>query len=123
MRFLRMPAGAIPVVVALALAGCSSESSKPPQANLPTAQSEDAEAGGGSASKDSPAEKKPFQFGDMLEPFTPPTLAELEKQVEWIDRPVVNALQLRRDLDAKQKPLATVAEALKLRNDSEVAHR
>lgn len=64
------------------------------------------------------AQKKEFQLGDMIKPFTPPTLAELDKTADWQDRPVLDALELLREKQAKEKPLATVAEALKLKNDS-----
>ena len=60
----------------------------------------------------------PFKLGDMIEPFTPPTLAELEKSVEWVDMPVLDSMVLLRERQAGEKPLATVEEALKLKNDS-----
>jgi peptide/nickel transport system substrate-binding protein len=64
------------------------------------------------------AESKAFQLGDLIEPFTPPSLAELEKRVEWRDQPVLDPLQLLRERQAQEKPLASAAEALKLKNDS-----
>lgn len=45
------------------------------------------------------------------EPFTPPaTLAELDKQVEWDDRPVLDSMKLLEDYLAQQKPLVSVQE-------------
>ncbi len=64
------------------------------------------------------AQKKEFKFGDMIKPFTPPALAELDKTADWQDKPVLDSLKLLREKQAKEKPLATVAEALKLKNDS-----
>ena len=34
---------------------------------------------------------KPFKLGDLIEPFTPPPLAEIDKTAEWIDQPVQTA--------------------------------
>jgi peptide/nickel transport system substrate-binding protein len=65
------------------------------------------------------AEQKPFVFGDMIEPFEPPTLEELEKQVEWVDRPVLDSMKLLREKLAKEEPLVTVEEALAMKNESE----
>lgn len=66
-------------------------------------------------------EKKPdtpYKFGDLVEPFTPPTLEELDKTAEWKDRPVVDTLKLLREHLESEKPLVSVEEALKLRNTS-----
>lgn len=62
--------------------------------------------------------KKEFVLGDLIEPFTPPTLEELEKQVEWIDQPVLDSMVLLRKRQEGEKVLATVNEALQLKNDS-----
>ncbi|MEX2173634.1 MAG: ABC transporter substrate-binding protein, partial [Pirellulaceae bacterium] len=62
---------------------------------------------------------KPFKFGDLVEPFTPPTLEELDKMADWQDRPVVDSLQLLRDKLAKEEPLVTVEQALAMKNNSE----
>src|SRR5690242_4874697 len=35
------------------------------------------------------AESKPFKLGDLIEPFTPPPLAELDKSAGWINSPVL----------------------------------
>lgn len=63
-------------------------------------------------------ETKPFKFGDLIEPFTPPTLAELDAKAEWIDRPVVDAVKVEREAQAKNPPKETVADALKLKNNN-----
>jgi peptide/nickel transport system substrate-binding protein len=52
-------------------------------------------------------------------PFDPPaTLAELDKKVEWEDQPVRASMKLFKQHWAEIKPIATVPEALKLKNDS-----
>ncbi|HEX5106445.1 MAG TPA: hypothetical protein VFV87_21650, partial [Pirellulaceae bacterium] len=66
-------------------------------------------------------EQIPFKLGDMIEPFTPPTLAELNAKAEWEDRPVLDSFQLLREHLAESKPLVSVEEALKLRNDGSKA--
>ena len=107
------------LTLACASPGCgSSETNKPLVAKgageAATASSEgsDANALVEAAAGDAP----------LLEPFDPPTLAELDAKAEWIDRPVVDPLQLLRDHQAKSPALATVAEALKLRHDSAEAN-
>jgi peptide/nickel transport system substrate-binding protein len=63
-------------------------------------------------------EGEPFVLGDLIEPFDPPTLEELNKKVEWTDMPVLDSLELLREKQAGEKPLVSVEEALKLKNDS-----
>lgn len=70
-----------------------------------------------------PAADKPFQLGDLLEPFDPPPLADLEKSAEWTDSPVVDAMARLREAKAKEQPLVSVEEALAMRNDSPEANR
>ena len=66
---------------------------------------------------------KPFQLGDLLEPFDPPPLEELEATVEWVDRPVLDGMELMRAHQQKQgPPPLSVEEALALRNDSPEAN-
>jgi peptide/nickel transport system substrate-binding protein len=65
----------------------------------------------------------PFVLGDLIEPFDPPTLEELEKSVKWVDQPVVDTLKLLREHKAKEpKPEITAAEALAMKNDSAEAN-
>lgn len=62
-------------------------------------------------------EKKPFKLGDLLEPFKPPTLAELNAKVQWVDMPVLDSMDLLRKRQEKEGPPAvSVADALKLKN-------
>jgi len=76
----------------------------------------------GSAMAETPDQEKaddgPFKLGNMIEPFTVPPLEEIEKSAEWKDNPVLDSLALLREKLKKDKPLATVTEALKLRNTS-----
>jgi peptide/nickel transport system substrate-binding protein len=53
-----------------------------------------------------------------VQPFAPPPLDALDRDVRWVDRPVRDALVALRDQQAKEEPLCTVAEALALRNES-----
>lgn len=50
--------------------------------------------------------------------FVPPPLAELDAKAGWIDQPVKDTLKLLREKQAKEKPLATVKQALALKNKS-----
>ena len=54
----------------------------------------------------------------LLEPFDPPPLEELDAQVTWEDQPVVDPIELLREKQASERPLASVEEALLLRNNS-----
>ena len=58
----------------------------------------------------------------LLEPFDPPTLEQLDAEAEWIDMPVIDSLTKRRALEADEKPLVSVDEALRLRNTSPEAN-
>lgn len=53
----------------------------------------------------------------LIQPFDPPTLAELDA-AGWVDKPVVDALELLRAHLATQPKLATVQEAMRLQNTS-----
>lgn len=54
----------------------------------------------------------------MLEPFTPPTLEELNATAMWVDRPVENALALLRKFQAEHPSQTTAEQALALENKS-----
>jgi peptide/nickel transport system substrate-binding protein len=103
--------------------GCSSyqDSSQPAAAEGGAAAGKApaaADAGDAGASEDSAA-AKPFKLGDLLEPFNPPPLAELDKTAGWVDRPVLSGMEeLRQQQKAEGPPPVTVEEALALRNDS-----
>lgn len=62
-------------------------------------------------------------LGDMIEPFTPPSLEELEKEVVWLDSPVVDAMEELRKVKESEPALVSVEEALKMRNDSPEANK
>ena len=66
--------------------------------------------------------EEPFVLGDMLDPFDPPTLDELDAVVEWVDQPVLDSMALMRQRQAGEEVLATVPEALALKNDSPQAN-
>ena len=103
-------------VMALAI-GCSSES-RPVDAGKKDegdTASSDAPA---AAESTGPASDKPFVLGDLLEQFDPPPLEELQKNVEWVDSPVVDAMARLREAKASEPPLVTVAEALAMQNNS-----
>ena len=74
------------------------------------------------AALESPAEPPPepgaFVLADLLQPFTPPPLAQLEAQVEWKPQPVLDAIELLRNRQAGETPAISVAAALEMRNDS-----
>jgi peptide/nickel transport system substrate-binding protein len=103
--------------------GCSSEKPSPTAAakkgNAPAGRGTDAAPAGGAADAHPSG---PFVLGDLIEPFTPPPLEELEKQVKWIDQPVVDAMDKLREQKKSEPPLVTVEEALKMRNDSPEAN-
>jgi peptide/nickel transport system substrate-binding protein len=67
-------------------------------------------------------EEGKFVLGDLIEPFDPPTLEELNAKVEWVDQPVLDSIQLLRERQAGEKMLATVQQALALRNTSPEAN-
>ena len=56
------------------------------------------------------------------EPFDPPPLESIDRDAKWIDRPVRDALAMLREEQAGETVLATTAEALALRNDSDAAN-
>lgn len=55
----------------------------------------------------------------LVEPFSPPPLADLERQAKWVDQPVLDGLDLLRSHLAKQPQPIPVTAALKLRNTNE----
>ena len=68
------------------------------------------------SSDDDPESDTPSEV--LLEDFDPPTLAELDKKAEWEDRPVMDGRELLQEYWANKEPIATVEEALSLKNDS-----
>lgn len=68
---------------------------------------------------DEEEEKKPFVLGDLIEPFDPPTLEELDAKVEWLDGEIVDPLErLRQRLHEEGDPPVALAEALNLGNNT-----
>lgn len=55
----------------------------------------------------------------LLEPFDAPTLADLDAKVEWEEQPVLDSLELLRERQSKETLLASVPEALKLKNTNQ----
>jgi len=79
-------------------------------------------AGCSSGTDDLPSsdDAKPFQLGNLLEPFDPPPLEEILAGQKWTDQPVVDGTSKMRALQQQQgPPPLTETEALALRNDSD----
>jgi peptide/nickel transport system substrate-binding protein len=65
-----------------------------------------------------PGPEKPFQLGNQIEKFDPPSLADLDKTVQWVDRPVFSGLdELRKAQQAAGPAPVTIKEAVALRNN------
>ena len=116
MRPMNVPAVACDLarllaVLAVLAAGCG----RRPADRLPRAEPE-APAGAGAA------EAEPAAPVATEASFTPPSLAELDRDTTWIDRPVRDALAMLREEQAREPPLCSVAEALALSNDSAEAN-
>lgn len=107
----RGAAAAVAVVLAaaLCLAGCR----RPPPPELPPPE----------AAGVSPAEPAPAQPPAPPPAFVPPpTLADLDAQAAWLDRPVRRALTVAREDEAREPPACPLAEALDIVNDSDAAN-
>jgi len=112
MKLFLYPLSWFLVALLTVVAGCSSDR-RPPSAGNGESRSEDA-SGVATASVD-----KPFVLGDLIEPFDPPPLAELDKTADWQDRPVRSGMVvLRQQQQEEGPPPLSVKEALALRNDS-----
>lgn len=112
------------VLVFLATSGGCSAEKRPADAGRATSAGAESDA----ASETAPpaatlAENQSFVLGDLLEPFDPPPLEELDKTAEWVDSPVVDALARLRETKAKEPPLVTVPAALAMKNDSPEANK
>ena len=73
-----------------------------------------------SATQDAAAPK--YEWPLVRPEGLPDTLEELEAEIEWEDQPVVDAVALLRERQEGQPILATVDEALHLKNNSEEAN-
>ena len=97
----------------LSAAGCGGSATGEKQ---PAAADDGAPAKDATASATAPAAEATPE--PALPPFERPDLAELDKTANWIDQPVEDGLELLRQKQAGEKPLATAAEALALKNVS-----
>lgn len=104
-------------------AGCtsSSEDKQPDRAAAYGSKSpggEKSDSGKSDKSETGVAEKPEV----LLEPFDPPSLAELDAKAEWEDQPVLDGTVLLKSKQAGETPLVTVQEALALKNTSPEAN-
>lgn len=118
----------LPVLLALAvLTSCSSRKTSQSEPEKKQTESAVAPAASSTEKADTPeppkSADKPFKLGDGIKPFTPPTLAELDTTVQWVDGPIVDAMERLREAKAKEPPLVTVPEALAMKNDSPEANK
>ena len=99
-------------IVGIGAAGCGRQSGDIPADVLP--ESLVAEA----------ARTKPFTTpaDRLLEVFEPPALDALDRDAKWIDRPVLDGLELMRSQQKDEPLLATVEEALAIKNDAAPAN-
>lgn len=93
------------------------EEAKPGESEKPPSAQAKAELAKTDGAKKAEGEKQEPETAE-LQPFTPPTMAELDAKAEWIEQPVVDFMERLKAELAKEKPEISVAEALKLRNDS-----
>jgi peptide/nickel transport system substrate-binding protein len=91
----------------------------PATATLPGCGSSDSPE---SATAESEAVAGNFKLADLVPPFDPPPLEELEKTVEWEDSPVVDSLAKLREQKKSEPALVSVEQALQMRNDSPEAN-
>ena len=99
-------------IVGIGAAGCGRQSGDIPADVLP--ESLVAEA----------ARTKPFTTpaDRLLEVFEPPALDALDRDAKWIDRPDLDGLELMRSQQKDEPLLATVEEALAIKNDAAPAN-
>lgn len=65
-----------------------------------------------------PAAAKAEEPETLLQPFDPPSLAELDASVTWEPQPVLDAFEMMREEKKNHPPLVSVEEALEMKNDS-----
>jgi len=99
-------------IVGIGAAGCGRQASDIPADVLP--ESLVAEAAR-TKPLDTPADR-------LLEVFEPPALDILNRDAKWIDRPVRDGLELMRSQQKDEPLLATVEEALAIKNDAAPAN-
>lgn len=109
------------VVLGVWVAGCDSAPSTPPtnttaSSATPTAPTTPASV----TAAATPAAIAPEETGPLLEPFTPPSQAELDAGAKWFDQPVEDAMELLRQYQTAHPSKTSVAEALALENNTPV---
>jgi peptide/nickel transport system substrate-binding protein len=104
----------------LVLLGCSKD---PIKESASGGEREDS-GGAETAKSESTKKEKPAdaEFEIPVQPADLPTLAELDEKAGWIDQPVKDTFEMLLEKQAAEPPLATVAEALALRNTSRDAN-
>jgi peptide/nickel transport system substrate-binding protein len=95
--------------------GCSSSKKEA----KPVAKTDAKTAEAASSSADAaPKSDKPFQLGNQIEKFDPPSLADLDKTAQWVSRPVLSGTdELRKAQEAAGPAPMSVKDALALRNN------
>lgn len=117
--FCRPWVGCLAALSLVIAVGCSSSHDTTTSDQSPAAGQEGADEQQGAAAAEESTASKPFKLGDLLEPFDPPPLAELDKTAEWVDQPVRSGMdELRKQQQAEGPPPVSVPEALALHNDS-----
>jgi peptide/nickel transport system substrate-binding protein len=110
------------ITFAIVVAGCGTDTGPTSaQSSVPESTSGTAASPAAIAGEEAPAaSNKPFVLGDLIAPFNPPPLEEIERTAEWSDRPVLDGLALMREHQRKlSPPELTAAKALALRNNSD----
>lgn len=97
----------------LGAAGCGGGSDTPKPA-----KSSDSVSGDSTSAEGASEEEGPFVLGDLIEPFEPPALEEIDAKADWQDRPVVDSLAKLLERQAGEPEPPAVDQALSLRNDS-----
>lgn len=117
------------LVIGLLLAGCSKSTDTPAPSNAAGTGAATESTGNASGPAKDSAEQKSAEGAKenaepevLLQPFTPPKLAELDAKADWQDQPVLDGLQLMRERQAGEKPLVTAQEALSLKQSSKDAN-
>lgn len=78
---------------------------------------------GAAAETAKPAAADASEPAPLLEPFDPPSLADLDAQVTWEEQPVLDAFEMMREEKSKEPPLVSIEEALSMKNDSADANQ
>ena len=105
----------VPLLALLLLAGCfsSGRENSPAKTNESVSSGTSEGTGGNGEAIESAIE---YEFANLIEPFDPPPLEELEK-LTWVDMPVIDPIEHRRQWEADQgPPPISVDEALALEN-------